>query len=41
MNDDEKELVKQGICPECRRQLIHSEGCIECEFCGWSLCEES
>jgi len=40
-NEDEFELIKKGICPSCGRGLIHSEGCIECEFCGWSACTEA
>ncbi|MFN7991042.1 MAG: hypothetical protein U0R44_02680 [Candidatus Micrarchaeia archaeon] len=35
------ELIKRGICPACGHKLAHKEGCIECEGCGWSACEES
>jgi len=37
----EKELIKQGICPVCKVKLKHTEGCIECTACGWSLCLEA
>lgn len=30
---------KEGKCPECGRELIHSGGCIHCESCGYSKCE--
>ncbi|MEW6722850.1 MAG: hypothetical protein AB1324_06315 [Candidatus Micrarchaeota archaeon] len=35
------ELIRSGICPNCKNRLAHKEGCVECEFCGWSICEES
>jgi len=42
MNGEEiEELVKQGICPVCKGKLRHVEGCVECELCGWSECEEA
>jgi len=41
MNDDDRELVDRGICPVCGNKLAHKEACVECEFCGWALCEES
>ncbi len=40
-DDDVQELVKNGICPSCKNKLVHREGCIECEFCGWSACDEA
>ncbi len=40
-SEDISELVRNGICPNCKSKLIHSEGCVECEVCGWSACEEA
>ena len=31
------EKIKEGICPECGRELIHSGGCVSC-YCGWDKC---
>ena len=39
--EDDKELLKEGLCPVCTRKLAHKGGCVECEACGWSLCEEA
>lgn len=39
--EEDRELIKRDICPVCKSKLIHAEGCIECEFCGWSACEEA
>ena len=41
MKGDYAHYVKEGICPSCKNRLVHKEGCVECEVCGWSLCEES
>jgi hypothetical protein len=43
MTNDEKvkKLVSEGVCPVCQNKLSHKEGCVECEGCGWSLCEEA
>jgi hypothetical protein len=41
MAENYAHLVKEGICPNCKNKLAHKEGCVECEFCGWGLCEES
>lgn len=43
MNRDEEasELVKKGLCPVCKNRLVHMEGCVECEYCGWSTCGEA
>jgi ribonucleoside-diphosphate reductase alpha chain len=27
------------ICPECNSIMVHTEGCIVCETCGYSQCE--
>ncbi len=40
-NEEKAELIKQGICPRCKRRLMHEEGCLECIYCGWSLCDEA
>lgn len=40
-NEELAELVKRDICPVCKNRLVHMEGCVECEFCGWSTCEEA
>lgn len=40
-NNDYAHYVRLGICPNCKNRLAHKEGCVECEFCGWSVCEES
>ncbi|NYZ77209.1 hypothetical protein H0O02_02745 [Candidatus Micrarchaeota archaeon] len=37
----EDELIKQSICPVCKAKLKHTEGCLECAACGWSLCLEA
>ncbi len=39
--EEVRELIRKGLCPVCRNTLVHMEGCIECEFCGWSACEEA
>ena len=39
--DDILKLLEVGVCPECGGKLIHTEGCVECSVCGWSLCEEA
>ncbi|MEW6748946.1 MAG: hypothetical protein AB1295_04530 [Candidatus Micrarchaeota archaeon] len=39
--EDEKDLIDRGICPFCKSKLIHTEGCLECERCGWSKCLEA
>jgi len=42
MNSEEiQKLVAEGICPVCKNKLSHTEACVECEFCGWSQCEEA
>jgi hypothetical protein len=42
MTEEEiKEMVRQGICPVCKNELTHTEGCIECKHCGWSECVEA
>ena len=40
-SEEAQELIDKGICPVCKSKLAHSEGCIECESCGWSECEEA
>lgn len=41
-NDTEaRELIARGLCPVCKSRLAHNEGCLECEGCGWSECEEA
>jgi len=40
-NNEVEEKVKKGICPQCGRKLSHEEGCVECGYCGWSLCDEA
>ena len=40
-NKERNELIRQGICPRCKNRLSHEEGCLECLFCGWSLCAEA
>ncbi len=36
-NLTEDELIELGICPDCKRELIFSEGCLKCD-CGFSRC---
>ena len=31
-------IVSQNKCPECKRELTRSDGCITCQYCGWSKC---
>jgi len=26
-------------CPDCGGKLVHTDGCVKCESCGWSKCE--
>lgn len=35
--DYEADLA-EGICPECGEELIHENGCVQCQRCGFSLC---
>lgn len=32
------ELMKAGICPECRGKLVKEEGCAKCYSCAFSVC---
>jgi ribonucleoside-diphosphate reductase alpha chain len=32
------ELMKEGICPECRGKLVKEEGCAKCHNCAFSVC---
>jgi len=42
MSDQEIEkLIEEGICPNCKKELKHKEGCLECINCGWSTCDEA
>jgi ribonucleoside-diphosphate reductase alpha chain len=34
----EREELFKVICPECRTPLRFAEGCVKCEFCGFSQC---
>ena len=36
MSDEEK--LKNGICPTCGNQIIFSDGCKSCSWCGFSAC---
>jgi ribonucleoside-diphosphate reductase alpha chain len=36
-NLSEDELIELGICPDCKRELVFSEGCLKCD-CGFSRC---
>ncbi len=40
-NEEDKALILQGICPVCKSELTHTEGCAECKQCGWSTCTEA
>jgi hypothetical protein len=40
-SQEAQKLINEGLCPECKSKLTHSEGCLECESCGWSECEEA
>ncbi len=39
--EESRKLIESGICPRCMRKLTHEEGCLECIYCGWSLCDEA
>ncbi len=32
------ELMKVGICPECKGKLVKEEGCAKCHNCAFSVC---
>lgn len=32
------ELLRQGICPECKNKLVKEEGCAKCHNCAFSVC---
>lgn len=36
--DYKKKSHLSGICPDCGSTIEHSEGCLKCNFCGWSKC---
>jgi len=38
--DNEEQLIKKGICPNCKSNLIiFQEGCMTCLQCGWGKCD--
>ena len=39
-NEDmtETDWVEAGICPECKSNLDRTQGCKNCNNCGWSAC---
>lgn len=37
-NLDEQDFIDMGICPECKSNLYHTGGCLECPNCGYSPC---
>ncbi len=35
---NEQDFIDQGICPECKNELVNTGGCQECKDCGFSIC---
>jgi len=31
--------VNEDVCPQCRKPVIHTEGCVKCTECTWSACK--
>ena len=34
-----KTMPVEDICPQCRKPVIHTEGCVKCTECTWSACK--
>jgi len=35
---NDADLIEQGICPDCKGELVNTGGCQECKSCGFSVC---
>jgi len=36
--EEQRQAIKQGMCPVCGSKLVHESGCVTCPSCGWGLC---
>lgn len=34
----EVERTSDELCPDCGQRIVHEEGCLKCQACGWSRC---
>ena len=32
------DFIESNVCPECQGELVHKQGCTECQHCGYSPC---
>ena len=38
-NDSQQaQRISAGVCPDCRGDLWHENGCVSCHSCGYSKC---
>ena len=38
--EEREQLIHSGVCPDCGCNLVHASGCLACQLCGFTPCEE-